>query len=198
MGRPPKFDRGDMVRAALRLVSDRGPRAVTMAAVAREVGAPTGSIYHRYDSREALLAELWMDVVEDFQDGFEERLARASDVEGAVRAAVFMAAWARDHMMQARLLLLHRRQDFVPGDWPAGLVQRAASLEPQLGRALRAFGKRAFGRADGEVMARLRFGLLDAPFGGVKPYVLAGKAPPRIFDLLVGATVRAVLGGIVS
>lgn len=184
-----------MVGAALRLAADRGPHAVTIADVARQVGAPTGSIYHRYQSREQLLAELWMDVVEGFQSGFVAALAGADDVDGAVEAARFMASWAREHLQEARMLLLHRRQDFVAGAWPAELVDRAAALEPQLGGALRAFAKRALGRADADTMARVRFALLDAPFGGIKPYVQQGKPAPRILDEMVAATVRAVLGG---
>jgi AcrR family transcriptional regulator len=183
-----------MTRAALRLVAEHGPRKLTVAALAKAVGAPTGSIYHRYTSREELLAELWMDVVESFQNGFVAALDQAADVDGAVAAARFMSTWTREHMAEARLLLLHRRQDFVAGAWPPSLVERAAALEPQLGAALREFARRAFGRADRDVMARLRFALLDAPFGGVKPYVQAAKPPPASFDELVELTVRAVLG----
>ncbi len=196
MGRKPRFARADMSRAALRLVAERGPHAVTIAAVAREVGAPTGSIYHRYRSRDELLAELWMEVVERFQSGFVEALARAHDVLGAIEAARFMGAWAREHPLEARLLLLHRRQDFVQGEWPPGLVERAAALEPQMGAALRAFGLRAFGRAEPVVMAQLRFALLDAPLAALKPYVQSGKPAPPVVDRIVRTTARAVLGDI--
>lgn len=185
-----------MSGAALRLVADRGPRAVTVAALAKELGAPTGSIYHRYRSREELLAELWLDVVEAFQNGFVASLADADDVDGAVEAALFMAEWTRQHPLEARLLLLHRRQDFVPGAWPVDLVDRAAALEPQIGSALRAYAQRAFGRADSDSMARLRYALLDAPFGGIKPYVQARKRLPPVVDDLVARTVRAVLGSV--
>ena len=185
-----------MAGAALRLVADRGPQAVTVAALAQELGAPVGSIYHRYRSREELLAELWMDVVEGFQDGFVASLAGAADVDGAVATALFMAAWTHQHPLEARLLLLHRRQDFVTGAWPADLVGRAAALEPQIGSALRAYALRAFGRADSDTMARLRYALLDAPFGGIKPYVQARKRLPPVVDELVAATARAVLGSI--
>lgn len=185
-----------MASAALRLVADRGPQAVTVAALAQELGAPVGSIYHRYRSREELLAELWMDVVEGFQHGFVAQLAGAADVEGAVAAASFMAAWTRQHPLEARLLLLHRRQDFVEGAWPADLVGRAAALDPQMGSALRAYAQRAFGRADADTMARLRYALLDAPFGGIKPYVQGRKRLPPLVDELIAATVRAVLGSI--
>jgi AcrR family transcriptional regulator len=187
------FERSEMTGAALRLAADRGPRAVTVAALAREVGAPTGSIYHRYRSREQLLAGLWMDVVESFQDGFVARLDQARDVDAAVSTARFMVAWVREHALEARLLLLHRRQDFVAGEWPADLAGRAAALEPQLGSALRAFADRAFGRSDADTMARLRYALLDAPFGAVKPYVQARKRLPAVVEELVGTTARAVL-----
>ena len=182
-----------MAAAALRLVADRGPQAVTVADLAREVGAPTGSIYHRYRSREQLLAELWMDVVEEFQGGFVASLAGASDVEGAAQVARFMAAWTREHPLEARLLLLHHRQDFVQGDWPVDLASRAAALEPAIGSALRAFAQRAFGRADADTMARLRYALLDAPIGAIKPYVQARKSLPPLLDELTHATAIAVL-----
>jgi AcrR family transcriptional regulator len=190
------FERHDMRGAALRLVADRGPQAVTVAALAQELGAPTGSIYHRYRSREQLLAELWMDVVEAFQEGFITRLAGADDIEGAVGAALFMISWTREHPLESRLLLLHRRQDFVAAEWPADLVDRAAGLEPQIGAALRAYAQRAFGHADADTMARLRYALLDAPFGGIKPYVQARRRLPPVVDDLVARTARAVLASI--
>ena len=182
--------------AALRLVAERGPQAVTIAALAREVGAPTGSIYHRYRSRDELLAELWMDVVEGFQSAFVASLEAAHDLGGAVATARFMPAWTRNHPLETRLLLLHRRQDFVAGDWPVDLAARATALEPQLGSALRAFGQRTFGHADADTMARLRYALLDAPFGAIKPYVQARKRVPPLVDELVTATARAVLSSI--
>ena len=193
MGRKAIFDRRQMTGAALRLVADRGPQAVTVSALAKEVGAPTGSIYHRYRSREQLLAELWMEVVEGFQNRFVESLSQARDVEGAIATARLMVNWMREHALEARLLLLHRRQDFVSGDWPADLAARAAALEPQLGTALRAYADRACGRADTETMARLRYALLDAPFGALRPYVQSQKRLPAVIDELVAATARAVL-----
>ncbi|MCC7541479.1 MAG: TetR/AcrR family transcriptional regulator [Deltaproteobacteria bacterium] len=194
MGRPPKFGRRDIAGAALRLVAARGPAAATMSAIAQELGAPTGSIYHRFASRELLLAELWMEVVESFQGELATSLAEARDIDGAARAVRRMLGWVRAHPIEARLLLLHRREDFVPGDWPDALVERAAALEPQMGSALRRFCKRALGDAGEPSLARARFALLDAPIGGVKRYVQAGKQPPPMLDELLERTLRAVLG----
>lgn len=196
MGRKAVFDRRDMTGAALRLVAERGPLAMTVAALAKEIGAPTGSIYHRYRSRDQLLAELWMEVVEAFQAAFVATLARATDIDGAVAAARFMVSWTCEHPLEARLLLLHRRQDFMAGAWPGEFTARAVALEPQLGAALRACGQRLFGRADAEILARLRYALLDAPFGGIKPYAQARKAPPPVLDEIIATTARAVLESI--
>jgi AcrR family transcriptional regulator len=196
MGRKAIFGRSDMASAALRLVADRGPAAVTVSALAREVGAPTGSIYHRYRSREQLLAELWLDVVEGFQSDFVATLAQARDLASAVATARFMVSWSREHPLESRLLLLHRRQDFMEGAWPDELAGRAAALEPQLGAALRAFGEQVFGKADAPTMARLRYALLDAPFGAIRPYVQSQKRLPAVVDELVADTAAAVLGRI--
>jgi len=187
-----------MLQAALRLASAGGPQSVTLAALGEETGATTGSIYHRYSSREHLLAELWMDVVEGFQSAFVGALAEADDVEGAVRVGTFLTRWARSNVAEARLLLLYRRQDFVVGEWPAELVARAAALEPQIGVALRAFAKRVLGRADADAMSRVRFALLDAPLGGIKPYLQTNKPAPIVIEVLIEQTVRAVLRGAVQ
>lgn len=198
MGRKALFDRSDMTGAALRLVAGRGPGAVTVAALAREAGAPTGSIYHRFRSREQLLAELWMDVVEGFQQRFVEALEGASNVDDGVEVARFMVTWTREHPMEARLLMLHRRQDFVSGEWPEDLAVRAAALEPQVGAALRGFALRAFGRVDTDSIARLRYAFLDAPFGAIRPYLQGQNSLPAVVDDLAVTTARAVLRSIVE
>lgn len=195
MGRPARFDREQIAAAALRIAADRGPRAVTVGALADALGAPTGSIYHRFASRDLLLAELWMDTVEGFQDRFVAALDAAHDHEGAVAAAGVMAAWVREHMLEARLLLLHRKEDFVAGGWPEALAQRAAALDGQMGRALRAYATSSLGDAGRDAIARLRLALLDVPYGALRPYVQAGKAPPAVLDRWVARAVRAVLEG---
>jgi len=196
MGRHPKYDKQSIVAATLELVAEGGPRAATVSAIADRLGAPTGSIYHRYGSRELLLAELWMTVVEGYQNGFIAELQREDDLEPAVRAALYMPRWVRAHMNEARLLLLHRREDFVSGGWPDALVQRAEALKQQMVQGLAQYCRRRFGTATGTALGRARFALLDVPYGAVKSYVQAAKPPPPLIDELIEQTVRAVLGQI--
>ncbi len=165
-----------------------------MAAIAKRIGAPTGSIYHRYASREGLLAELWLGVVEDFQLEALGHLEGDDPLEAAVRTALFVPRWVRSNLREARLLLLHNRQDFVPGAWPDELVERASALGPQLMKGVRDLCRRHYGRTHAEHLRRLQFALLDVPYGAVKPYLKEGRPPPPLVDELIETTCRAVLG----
>ncbi len=56
MGRKARFTKDDFIEAALNLIAAHGPAKVSMAAIAKEIKAPIGSVYHRFASREVLLA----------------------------------------------------------------------------------------------------------------------------------------------
>ncbi|MFC0598156.1 TetR/AcrR family transcriptional regulator [Streptomyces palmae] len=75
--RPPRYDESDLLGSAVRLAAALGPAAVTMAAVARECGAPSGWVYHRLPRRAVLLAELWLRTAGEFQAGHFAALASA-------------------------------------------------------------------------------------------------------------------------
>ncbi|MCG7527704.1 TetR/AcrR family transcriptional regulator, partial [Streptomyces sp. OfavH-34-F] len=70
MARPPRFSTEQLLDAAVPLAAASGPAGVTMSAVAQATGAPSGSVYHRFPGRDALLAEVWLRTVERFQDGW--------------------------------------------------------------------------------------------------------------------------------
>ncbi len=164
-----------------------------MAAIAQQLGAPTGSIYHRYRSRELLLAELWLSVVEEFQAGVLAELDQEDSLQAGIAAAQFMPRWVRANMREARLLLVHHREDFVEGAWPDELVHRATALAPQIGGGLKKFCRRHWGSVSSKAMRRARFALLDVPHGAVKPYVREGREPPPLIDELIRDTCVGVL-----
>lgn len=57
MPRAVAHDAGAILDAARGLVLEGGPRAAGVAAIAAASGAPVGSIYHRFGSRDGLLEE---------------------------------------------------------------------------------------------------------------------------------------------
>ena len=70
----PKYSEEDFLRAALAIVAERGVPEVTVAAVSERLGSPTGSFYHRFASRDALLGSLWLRAVLQFQAGMSAAL----------------------------------------------------------------------------------------------------------------------------
>src|SRR5260370_30281327 len=118
----PAFGRAAFLTAARDLVAQNGPAAVTVSSVTERLGAPSGSFYYRFASRDVLLAELWLATALAFQQGF----VAAIDAGDGLAAALHTPAWVRAHLDDPRLFLLHHRDDFVQGDWPKPLLSGVA------------------------------------------------------------------------
>src|SRR5580704_7991558 len=131
-----KFSQVDFLSAAQAIAAAEGPAAVTIASITARLGAPTGSFYHRFASRNVLLGELWLRTVLDFQEGIKSAL----DSGDGLRAALHTPTWVRAHLDNARLLLLYDRKDFVQGEWPEELRGRVAEMTQRMeaGSLLRA------------------------------------------------------------
>jgi AcrR family transcriptional regulator len=188
MGRP-KFTDADFFDAALTIAVERGPLAVTVGSIAERLRAPTGSFYHRFASRDVLLGELWLRTVLDFQRG----VAAALDAGDALRAALHTPAWVRDHPDEARLLLLHHRDDFVQGEWPAPLRGGVAEHTRGGEGRLRQFAELVFGRAGPDEIRLSQFLLAELPVSVVRQHLRRREPPPPIVDELIRVTYRAVL-----
>ncbi|RVX45151.1 TetR family transcriptional regulator [Nonomuraea polychroma] len=184
MGRPAKFSHDEILDAALAITAEDGLGAATMAAIAARVGAPTGSLYHRFGSHDLLLAALWTRTVRSFQRGFVDALV-AGDAE---MAALHTPKWCRQHPAEAALLLLHRRQELA-ARWPAELGEDLDTVNTQVSDALSSFAA----RPPGVDLEKLIFATVDVPYGAVRRYLLAGRPPPLLVDELITSVCRAVL-----
>jgi AcrR family transcriptional regulator len=189
VARPARFSDLDLLDAATEVAAVHGPAATTISAIAKAAGAPTGSLYHRFPSRDVLLGTLWLDLITRFQAGWIEAL-EALDSDAA---ALHALRWVRAHPREARLLLLYRREDFLAGDWPPALADRAAHVNDRAAAALRAFAATNLGDDKPATLRRARFALAEIPYAAVRAYVSAGKSPPRDLDVLVLTASRAVL-----
>lgn len=186
----PAFDHADFLDAALALVAKHGPAAVTVAAITARLRAPTGSFYHRFASRDALLGELWLNTVKDFQQG----IAAALDAGDGLKAALHTPAWVRAHLDEGRLLLLYHRDDFVQGDWPAALQDAVGEQTRRAEAATRKFARDTFGRAGPEQVRRAQFVLAEVPVAAVRQHLYRREPPPPIVDDLIRTTYNAVVG----
>ncbi|WP_181772864.1 TetR/AcrR family transcriptional regulator [Amycolatopsis pittospori] len=193
MGRPPQHTPDDFLDAAIRIFAAKGVAGVTMSAVAREVGAPSGSIYHRFPGRPALLAAVWLRTVTGFQQGYLEALDRDPPVEAAIEAAAQVVRWCRAHPAEGKLLYAGNRALGVD-DWPPEDRDRADKanrrLETAIGKAVREL-RAITGRSTDELM----LALVDLPYAAVRRHLDRGESPPPRTVDLVARTTRTLLAG---
>jgi AcrR family transcriptional regulator len=183
------FGEADFLDAARALAARHGPAAVTVGSVTGRLKAPTGSFYHRFASRDVLLATLWLSIALAFQEDF----VAAIDAGDGLAAALHTPAWVRAHLDDGRLFLLHHRDDFVHGQWPAALKQGVADQARRVDACYARFARDAFGSAGPEPLRRARFVLADAPIAAVRPHLLRRELPPPVVDELIRATYCAVV-----
>lgn len=189
MARTAQFSRDDFLRCAVRLIAERGPEAATTAAILNGVGAPAGSFYHRFTSRDLFLGELWLGLAERYQTEFLACLR----TQGALAAALFTPRWVRDHPVEARVLLLYRKEDFASRNWSADFTRRAADLAEHLTGGLRDFAAGLGGPSPDETFQRVRFALVDVPLAAVRRHLKDNTPLAASVDNLVGTCCSALI-----
>ena len=185
----PKFDDAAFLDAAMDIAAEHGPALATVAAISERLKAPTGSFYHRFVSRDALLGELWLRIVEEFRVGIREAL----DAGDPLRACLHTPVWARANLEKARLLLLYHRDDFVQGEWPEPLRKAVAAQSAQGGDGVARFARLAFGQDTPPNLRRAQFLLAEVPLAAVGQHLRRRQRPPRIVDVLIRVTFDAVV-----
>jgi AcrR family transcriptional regulator len=188
MGRKSHFRRDEFMDAAMKMAAEEGPGALTVSALAKGMNAPIGSVYHRFLSRDVLLAETWLRIVESFQREFLETLAK-----DGLQAALNTIQWVREHPREARILLVYRREELVSGPWPEHLKGQVVRLSRELDSGIRSFTKRHFGNAGKETLRRATFSLVDVPLAAARRHLQDGESPPAIVDEMVRETYLATM-----
>ncbi|MGR4883580.1 TetR/AcrR family transcriptional regulator [Streptomyces sp. LARHCF249] len=191
MARPPRFDSDQILDAAVRLAA-AGPGAVTMSAVAQAVGAPSGSVYHRFSGRTALLAEVWLRTVERFQAGYFDALQSDPDPRRAARAAArHVVVWSRAHPHEASLLL-YGAEEFGQSEWSEEHRDRADAGNRRVFASLRELGT-ALGATGPLDRERVALALVDLPLTVVRRHLRAGDTMPPYAEELAEASAAALL-----
>ncbi|HEY4251646.1 MAG TPA: helix-turn-helix domain-containing protein [Roseomonas sp.] len=183
MVRTARFSEEDFIEAAMALVADGGPGAATMQAIARRVGAPTGSIYHRFESRAAVLGVAWNTAYATFIEAVAPLLRQGR----ACEAALAILPWCRENERRARFLLLHEPvalfEDTPP---PAPLRQALEALEDAFDAAFRAcVAAHGDGLTREEDLARARFLIFDAPIAILRPHLTRGGPLPPFAERMI-------------
>jgi AcrR family transcriptional regulator len=191
MGRPAQISNDALINAATVVAAKLGPARTSIAAVSREAGVPTGSIYHRLPSRDALLAEIWLSAAERFQDMALQRIAIARDEDDAVECALITPRFARASHAEAVVLNSHRREEFLRSGAPAEYRTRAVKLAADMRDGIADAARRLL-PSDPRGKERLAVALIGIPLGAVRIF-LPQAVPPLEIDAMIEAAVRAAL-----
>lgn len=190
MGRPATYSTESLLAVAADLFASGGTRALTMSAVARAAGAPSGSVYHRFPDRPALLAALWLGMVTRFQDDYRQVVGEEPTTEDAVAAAEWIVEWCRQNPAPAMVLQAGVRA-FSPESWSTASKRELAEVETRQARDMDAVVERVAART-GVPEDETRFALFDLPLAAVRRHLIAGQAPPPRVRALVRDLSRAI------
>lgn len=192
MARPAKFTAEQILDGALVAVGRHGTHT-TLGQIGEQVGAPSGSLYHRFPTREHLFVSLWLRAVGRFQAGLLSAAA-LDDPRAALSAcAVHIPRFCRDHPDEAVALTLYRQQQLVTSA-PADLRTLVRAINDNVFAAYRDLCARRYGRVDDALMTLLATAVQQCPYGLVRPYV--GRVVPDWLDeaTLVASTAILALG----
>lgn len=189
MARPAKYTAGQILDAAREATVEHW-RDTTIAHVAERVGAPVGSIYHRFPSRDALFGALWARSIRRFHEG----LIVAAEIEDPVASMAAMARhiprFCRENPGDAKAMTLYRLPDLlekVPVEQRANL----ASINDDVDAGLRRVAARRYGRLTDRRYRLALIGTRQCPYGLVRP--LIGGDIPREFDAICVAATEGIL-----
>jgi AcrR family transcriptional regulator len=183
-----------MLDAARDLLVDRGAHNTTMEAISTASGAPTGSLYHRFGSRDDLVARLWIRAVHRSQASFLAALEQHEPKQAAVAAGLSILDFCRESPADARLLVSFRYDELIRSAPSPAIAEELAVLNRPIERAVADLTKRLYGRASDRAVQRTILAVFDLPYGAVRRHLIAGKPPPRGLRADLERAVEAALG----
>lgn len=193
MAPPRKHETDRILDAARTLVLREGPRAASIASIARESGAPVGTLYYRFGSRDGVLAAAWLRALERFQRRALAAAEHPLPLEAAVTMACAQVSFAREHPDDARLLLTLRRDDLLDADPDDRFRADLDALNTPLEATLARFGKTLLGSDEDRTMERIIRAVVDLPNAAIRRHARGKQELPSWLEDDIAAAVRRLL-----
>jgi AcrR family transcriptional regulator len=192
MPRPQLHPTDTMLDTARDLLLEDGSRA-TMEAIAEASGAPTGSIYHRFGSRNDLVARLWIRAVHRSQAMFLAAMEREDARDAALAAAMSIINFCEEHPADAQLLVSFRREDLIRTTPAGSVAKELEELNRPVERAVVDLAQRLYGRRTRAVLDRTLLAVFDLPYGAARRYLITGAKLPSALRGDLTQAVTAVI-----
>jgi AcrR family transcriptional regulator len=193
MPRPQMHPTDTMLDAARDLILQNGSRGATIEAIADASGAPTGSIYHRFGSRDELITRLWIRAVYRSQASFVAALEEPDPKEAALAAATSIIEFCEEHPADALLLVSFRREDLIRTAPEGPLADELAELNRPVERAVVNLARRLYGKRTRAALDRTLMVVFDLPYGAVRRYLITGARIPPGLRADLARAISAVL-----
>jgi AcrR family transcriptional regulator len=192
MPRPQLHPTDTMLDAARDLLLEDGSRA-TIEAIAEASGAPTGSIYHRFRSRNDLVARLWIRAVHRSQAMFLEAMEPEDARDAALAAAMSIIDFCEEHPADAQLLVSFRREDLIRTTPEGSVATELEELNRPVERAVVDLARRLYGRRTRAALDRTLLAVFDLPYGAARRYLITGARLPSTLRSDLTQAVSAVI-----
>lgn len=193
MPRPRLHPSDTMLDAARDLLLARGSGSATIEAIADVSGASTGSIYHRFGSRDGLLTRLWIRAVYRSQASFLAALEKDDPRAAALAAAQSILEFCEQEPADARLLVSFRREDLIRTAPSAQLADELEELNRPIEAAVVTLARRLYGRPTRGALNRTLLAVFDLPYGAARRHLIAGTKLPAGLRHDLARAVQAVL-----
>jgi AcrR family transcriptional regulator len=198
MPRPEVHPTDTMLDAARDLLLGQGARSATMEAIAEVSGAPTGSIYHRFRSRDELIARLWIRAVYRSQASFVAAMERDDPKAAAIAAATSILDFCEEHPGDAELLVAFRREDLIKAIPEGPVADELDALNRPVERAIVQLARRLYDTRSRAALDRTLLVTFDLPYGAARRYLVTGTRLPsglrsdliRAVDAVIDAPLR--------
>lgn len=190
MARPRLHDTDRLLDAAVQVILNGGVGAATVEAVSAATGAPSGTIYNRFGSREGMVRAAWIRAARRSQSLFLEAIAAAETPrQAALAAGLSILTFSQRHLADAQLLVNVRRRDLLNPDSEEGIEDMTRPIVA----AIRELARELTGRASVGAVQTVTLATVDIPHGAVRHYLKAGKRPPKTLTRATTAAIAAVL-----
>jgi AcrR family transcriptional regulator len=183
-------DTSAILDCAARMLGPDRSDAITVAGVIREAGVSSGSVYHRFPTRAALLAALWNRAVERYH-GAVDPLFDGAPVDAAAAIGRRTVTWSLANPADARVLQAGI-EAFDPGAWPDDERARQRAEQQRWDREVTRLIK-ALRSTTGHETAALLLIVVDVPYAAVRRYLAVDTPVPRGLGATVERLIRATL-----
>jgi AcrR family transcriptional regulator len=177
------------------LILAGGPRAASVAAIAKASGAPAGTLYHRFGNRDGVVIAAWLRALARFQ---ERALAAAANpasdtpLQSATAMAVSAIGFARELPDDARLLLTIRPGDLIDGQPDATFRETLAAMNAPLAGRIRELADELYATSDPRAVDAVNRAVSDLPYAVVRRHAYDNPLPDWL-EADVAAAAGAVL-----